>query len=553
MAFLTANAQLTLPPAADSISLTPSGVAWTYSSWVEITASMPVAAAITGITFSAPINVQFKIQVGVGGAGSETVIGTVIGQKLNTEVAMGYLRLPVPADLVSNGARVSVRLAQDSTSTTAWLMALTYMASSGTFPKTTAVSDAFAPVSVTPNGSAWANSAWVQVTASASSALALAAVQPWPDTPASYEIDVGIGAVSSEVVVHTYRGSFRNADFLGGWTTAGGWCVSETAPLAPAVIPTGARIAIRIRKSDTDTTAWPVQLGYVPVSGTETDIQPTTGMKWWPPAADRITLTAPGGWAAGSWVQLTASATAASAIAAANVDGSLTGFELEIGKGAPGSEVVVATFHGNTVSLAGTQSTHISGILVSGISSGDRVAARVKLSHSVNVQVSVGYYETPFPVAVTTLPNATWPATDSQGLSATSPFTAWLNGAWQQLEAATAAATYLTGIGAKSSEIADFEIDIGLGAAAVETVLTTFRARGVGGQIEEDLPLAVPTFIPSGSRVSARFRKSIAGATGFTVHAKYSQPAPGEVVFDAADDIAGDTIGLTWVEFQHEI
>jgi hypothetical protein len=125
-------------------------------------------------------------------------------------------------------------------------------------------------------------------------------------------------------------------------------------------------------------------------------------------------------------------------------------------------------------------------------------------------------------VAVTPLANATWPATDSQGLSGTSPFTAWLNGPWQELEDVTTAAAYLTGIGAKSVEIADFEIDIGLGAAASEVVLTTFRARGIGGQIEEDLPLAVPTLIPSGSRVSARFRKSISGATGFTVHAKYS-------------------------------
>ncbi len=93
--------------------------------------------------------------------------------------------------------------------------------------------------------------------------------------------------------------------------------------------------------------------------------------------------------------------------------------------------------------------------------------------------------------------------------------------AWVELEASTAAAWILTGLllksdGAPASAI-DFEAQIGVGAAASEVPVTTFRGRygylgyGSPGKIPSPIPL---DNIPMGVRVSVRMRKTAGVSVG---------------------------------------
>ncbi len=200
---------------------------------------------------------------------------------------------------------------------------------------------AAASVSVTPNASAWANSAWVQVIASAADDLILTGLVVHPDDLAVteiFEIDVGVGAAMSESVVTTFRGTYEKTFYV---------CPG----ILPAPIPLDAialsdRVSVRLRKSNTTTNVWTVALQYFeqPIVGTLlTTAQP---QQCYPPAADDIRLTvSTTPWGNSTWTELVTSTSAAIVLVGVvfTPGGFNTGWEFDVGIGAEDSEEVLTT------------------------------------------------------------------------------------------------------------------------------------------------------------------------------------------------------------------
>jgi hypothetical protein len=202
---------------------------------------------------------------------------------------------------------------------------------------------AAAGIQLTPSGTAWTNTSWVQLTASAPSRLYSAYLAILPNNGAvvaqlSVEIDIGVGGAGSEVVVATVRARVM-ADL---------WGPVSTVPLGAlhAFIAAGTRVALRVRHGATgNTNVYRVALGYYAdlggASGYSTSA-PTVA----PLGASFVTVTSGGSaWGFGSWVEVLSAAAVTSAIR-------LTGFvatnigrphEIQIGYGAAGSEVAKMT------------------------------------------------------------------------------------------------------------------------------------------------------------------------------------------------------------------
>lgn len=115
------------------------------------------------------------------------------------------------------------------------------------------VPSAAAGVSVTPNAVAFVNSAYVELTAGIASDIVLVGIiANLGVTAATYNIEVGKGAPSTETVAGTILG-------LGESPLA-------FAPMdlfhIPIFVAANTRLAVRMRKSGTDVTAWTFKLVY---------------------------------------------------------------------------------------------------------------------------------------------------------------------------------------------------------------------------------------------------------------------------------------------------
>jgi len=113
-------------------------------------------------------------------------------------------------------------------------------------------------VVITPSVTPWANSAWVQITASTSEDWQLASVNMTEaDVLLGYdeiEIDVGVGAGGSEVVITTVR-----AHVLQSSSSSFGIVMD---PILVGKIPSGSRVAMRCRHRQAGTQAFNVALQY---------------------------------------------------------------------------------------------------------------------------------------------------------------------------------------------------------------------------------------------------------------------------------------------------
>jgi len=114
------------------------------------------------------------------------------------------------------------------------------------------VPSAAAGVSITPNATAWANSAWVQLTAGIANPTVCCAVIVNPSAGVEFEIEIGKGAATSEVVVGTVH---AHGEALGGGSEPCRFRI-------PIEVAANTRLAVRLRKSDTTTTAWTAKLQY---------------------------------------------------------------------------------------------------------------------------------------------------------------------------------------------------------------------------------------------------------------------------------------------------
>jgi hypothetical protein len=255
---LLTDPQYCAPAAANPVTLTPSGVAWTSSAWVDVLAAAPAAAVLTGLVvrtnYGGSPDTSFEVDVGTGSAGSETVIATFRGHLrgfFGSKFSEPQCWLPcgLLIDNIANGARVATRIRHNTTDTTAWQVAITYLQK----PLTTTLLTTANPLkcfpvnaqnlSVACGSTAWTNGSWVQVRSASGPALVLVGLCVKASN--YWEIDVGIGTAGSESVMTTLRG---NASGLFSFPNYVPLCL----PLD--TIAASARVAVRGRGSDTSAT-----------------------------------------------------------------------------------------------------------------------------------------------------------------------------------------------------------------------------------------------------------------------------------------------------------
>lgn len=255
----------TIPSAADGITMTLDTVAWTYNAWVEITASAPANAVLAGalITNSnVNSNIDREIQVGIGASSSESAICTFrIGIPSPSSGRYQALMLPVPISGIG-GQRVSFRGRTSDTGGATVGIALLYLDNPSSQIYTnkflTCVPNGANGVSVTPNGTAWANSSWVELTSGIANPIAIAGITV---TTASFnatqaidvEWELGTGAGGAETAITSIR---HNTGSTGNCRQV--WMLFNGIYTLAA----STRVAVRMRKNGTNTTAWRVSLLY---------------------------------------------------------------------------------------------------------------------------------------------------------------------------------------------------------------------------------------------------------------------------------------------------
>jgi hypothetical protein len=244
--YLTTAAVKVVPSAAAALSLTAGG-AGAYGSWVEA-----IASAAADLTLAGVVPTVFgagDVQVGVGGAGSEVAIATVkIGGSSTGFTTFVTFPVPVITKILS-GNRVALRCR--GTNTTASILYYQgYDGNIGTATVPSVVPDTAAMVSITPSGTAWNNSSWVQITAGLSNVGAFYALSHTVQSAGDYEWDIGTGGAGSETVVAT----------IASHNSTGGWHFHKLPALL--TIAASTRIAVRVRKTGTNTTAITAALSY---------------------------------------------------------------------------------------------------------------------------------------------------------------------------------------------------------------------------------------------------------------------------------------------------
>lgn len=208
-----------IPAAADGASLTPNGSAWANSSWVQLVASTSAASLLTTLIArnNDSTDNDWEIDIGTGGAGSETVIATFSAAMFSTTAPpsnMMRLVLRLPVDNIATATRVACRLRKSGTSTSTWNISAGLVSKpiSGSVLTTAnvlkALPSAGAHTSCAVGGGVnWANGGWAQITASTAAALVVAAISARPDfnTFNYFEVDIGTGGAGSETVITTLR------------------------------------------------------------------------------------------------------------------------------------------------------------------------------------------------------------------------------------------------------------------------------------------------------------------------------------------------------------
>ena len=254
----TTTALKTLPENADGTSVT-TAASWANSAYVTITASTSSAQTITTVCAQPNTSGEYEIDIATGGAGSETVIGTVRG--VRGSAAGLYYRLPfaIPISNIGSGVRVSARVRKSGIGTAAFLISYEYYATAtpSGITYTTKAQKAYpagaAGASVTPSGTAWNNSAYAQLTASTSAAIVIVGITIDIPVAVEFEVDIAKGGAGAETVVATLRGDL--ASNTGG-------CLYLPITTIIDNIATSTRVSCRVRKSGTSTSVWPIALVY---------------------------------------------------------------------------------------------------------------------------------------------------------------------------------------------------------------------------------------------------------------------------------------------------
>lgn len=378
-------------------------------------------------------------------------------------------------------------------------------------------------VNLTPSGTSFANSAWFEIHAGIPADWAVVGICFQTDMPNGgsgaandrgyFNLQLGTGGAGAETGIATIDG-----DFISEITCP--WQVLYLS--VPKRVASGSRLSVRLAKFGVYTQTWRIALLYYtePLVGSAT-IPILTG------SVTRIssTISLPAGdWAWSSWTQLTA-ATASdlllSQISVACDYQTARQFEAQIGIGAAAAEVAVASVRGFKGSNGFSLSFLAGGLRefpvwpLRLIPSGSRVSCRIR--KSVTGTASWTGIAALIPSPITTFQTSStsnWAPDTAPSLSLGSAAVNWANSSWVTVLAA--AADNLTvigvfaGITTGTSDNAPIEIDIGVGNAGEEELLTTFRMRPYVGSLQvgmfmTQLPIGSPT-VAAGARIAARYR-----------------------------------------------
>lgn len=530
--YKTSSPLLSLPSAANGVTVTPPGISEGWSDWVELTpaaASDMRIATIIALPGTRATDNFYEVEIGAGSLGNETPVCAVRGYSGNNAGGPAdyddAIQLGVLADVITTGQRVSARLRQTSTATTPWLVSMQYWALPMTGNVVAAtVGQVNVPsgsrLSVTSSGTPNTYGSWVEIASATDAEWVLGNVMGIDGNFSDWELQFGTGLSGSEVPlwsVKSYGAWFINANAWQG----GPWNILLRPPLGP--VPAGTRLAARLRSGNGART---LTFGLSVTKQAPVGVASSQRMAW----SDWVTVTAPvpGGLANfSSWV---------TAIATTPYDLVLTGVaktspsggrnRVQIAIGAQGEEVVFANCY------------VLNGIFGGGnfnfpfpygrfVPAGSRVAIRYAVElvqGGINTSFTLSHQEVSG--GVPDFDN--WTNGWIQDVyynpvgAPFQPFTlvcgspAWADGAWNEIEAVVPVDRVITAYMTDGPEQTEYEIDFGVGAPGSEVVVTTLRdATGCdasGGAVMHDV-FQASAIIPQASRFSMRARGSTAGMT----------------------------------------
>lgn len=236
-----------------------------------------------------------------------------------------------------------------------------------------------------------------------------------------------------------------------------------------------------------------------------------------PSAAAGVTVTASTtAWNNSSWVEIEDSIAATSLLMAISVfctdSGNNRQFEVDIGKGAAGSETVVTTIKGKSNPVfvnIGEDSVYNMPIPIACFTAGDRVACRVRSSASsgITFRVKISVVAAGYSGSITTTANPVKVSPSAAALATCTSHatTAWTDVAWTEFIASTSTTWVIVGlvVGLGGGH---WEIDIAKGAASSEVVIATIRGRS---DVTRNYQIMLPEpldVIPSSTRIAIRAR-----------------------------------------------
>ena len=372
----TSNPCLVMPSAAAGTSVTLNSTAWQYSNWYQVIASTSDAIVVGGITVNPAAAAEYEVDIGVGSSTAETVVTTIRGQSATVGSPQTIIINPL-LDNIPSGSRVVVRIRANTTTTTAWRIKIIYYNKTNlgvgssiltTKPLKWSPSGT-AGASVSPPTTAWANPAnWTQLIASVTTTIGIAAVEVYPASAFDFELEFGIGSAGSEVPIGLVRGRVLS-------TTATNIYTLNISPMIS--VPSGQRLAVRIRTGGTTGTAWLVSVGYYE-NPDSTNILKAPHLSL-PYSANSASVScAASAWGNSSFVQLTAGLSDTIYINRIIVRPSAAAqFEIDIAIG--DSNTVVTTVAGQAVTVAGMSSIIELPVPLK-ISANTRIAMRIRTS-----------------------------------------------------------------------------------------------------------------------------------------------------------------------------
>jgi hypothetical protein len=524
----TSDPQLVAPAAATGVSVAPGSSGWGNGSWVEIEDSTSAGWVLTGVAFTPGSGfTSFEIDIGRGSSGNEQVVGTVRGRLASENVSVSYLPFPIPIDNIPEGSRVVARMRVGSGDATAWQIAVTYYAKpiTGTVTATlnrSRIEPAAAEgLAITSGNPSFTKGSWVVVANPTPLEWALGAVTfdtTWGNE--TWELDFGVGESGSEEVICTVRSAAKDNTgvFRGGYFT------TQIRPLR--TVPAGSRLVARIACQTNGAIFNRMALTYY--SQPETPAYVTDQrQRSAPPNAGNIQITCGTADVFGSWVTLLdQDATITDrAITGINLRHDTTGFNgrLSFGYGPVGNETEFAQITMPISNALTGANNDVAPILASYVPNNQRIAVRgISSNAGHTLGIAMSYINDP------DFAQKTSTVAEVQDFSLGTTAGAWANSSWATVMTVAPTAYVITGIAWQSTPVSNgqFEVDLGVGEAGQEEVVTTFRTGIESPSTVNVLQLPIPLKLSTATRLAARVRASAAVGASHSFRLQYFEFDP---------------------------